>query len=63
MRFVTIQNKGHAVPGVVIGDDVLDLKASQNLIPEASGLAGSVRDILAGGVRRCRPSNASWIGS
>jgi acylpyruvate hydrolase len=49
MRFVTIQNKGHAVPGVVIGDDVLDLKASQNLIPEAGGLAESVRDILAGG--------------
>ena len=49
MRFVTIQNKDHAVPGVVIGDDVLDLKASQNLIPEAGALAGSVRDILAGG--------------
>jgi acylpyruvate hydrolase len=49
MRFVTIRNKGDAVPGVVISEDVLDLKASQNFIPEAGKLAGSVREILAGG--------------
>ena len=49
MRFVTIENKGDAVPGVVIGDDVLDLKACQNRLSEAGKLAGSVQSILAGG--------------
>ena len=49
MRFVTIENKGDAVPGVIIGDDVLDLKACQNRLSEAGKLAGSVQSILAGG--------------
>jgi acylpyruvate hydrolase len=49
MRFVTIENKGDAVPGVVIGDDVLDLKACQNRLSVAGKLAGSVHAILAGG--------------
>ena len=49
MRFVTIENKGDAVPGVIIGDDVLDLKACQNRLSEAGKLAGSVHAILAGG--------------
>jgi acylpyruvate hydrolase len=49
MRYVTISNKGLAAAGVMIGDDVLDLKASAALIPEAATVAGSVRDILGGG--------------
>jgi len=49
MRFVTIENKGDAVPGVVIGYDVLDLKACQNRLSVAGKLAGSVHAILAGG--------------
>lgn len=49
MRYVTIQDRGQAVAGVVIGDDVLNLKASAALIPEAGSVASSVRDILAGG--------------
>jgi len=49
MRYVTISNKGQAAAGVMIGDDVLDLRAGATLIPEAGAVAGSVRDILGGG--------------
>jgi acylpyruvate hydrolase len=49
MRYVTISNKGQAAAAVIIGDDVLDIKASAAWIPEAVPLAWSVRGILGGG--------------
>ncbi|MDB5554987.1 MAG: hypothetical protein JWL86_4971 [Rhizobium sp.] len=49
MRYVTVSNKGQAAAAVIVGDNVLDLKASAAWIPEAAPVAGSVRDILGGG--------------
>lgn len=49
MRYLTIQNNGRPSAGVLVGDNILNLKACSSRLPETSVLGGSVREILAGG--------------
>jgi acylpyruvate hydrolase len=51
MHFVTLSVEGRASPGVITGDDILDIAAAAEAIGEARALPGSVRGILEEGDR------------
>ena len=49
MHLVTLSVKGRAVPGVMAGDEILDLAAAGAVISEARGLPATVRAVLGAG--------------
>jgi acylpyruvate hydrolase len=49
MRLVMLQHAGHRAAGLLLGEDVLDLGAAADLIPEARLIPHSVRGILEAG--------------
>src|SRR5271163_4137814 len=49
MRLVMLQHPGRRTAGLLLGEDVLDLGAAADLIPEALLVAHSVRSILEAG--------------
>jgi acylpyruvate hydrolase len=69
MRLVTLETGGQSRPGVVAGDEILDLKAAAAFIPEAALAPGSVRGILEASeagielVRRVKDKALSASGS
>jgi acylpyruvate hydrolase len=51
MRYVAIDDKGYPTAGVIVGDEVLNLKASSTRVGEARPVPNGVREILFGGDR------------
>ena len=49
MHLVTIETNGHAHPGVIAGDEVLDLSAAGQLMPDARSVPPTIRGLLAAG--------------
>jgi acylpyruvate hydrolase len=49
MHLVTVDVAGKACPGVIVGNDILNLSACSTLAPTESKRMGSVKEILAGG--------------
>lgn len=49
MHLVTLNAAGHATPGVVAGNDILDLRAAAALLPAARMIPTTMRALLEGG--------------
>jgi len=49
MHLVTLNTAGQAKPGILVGEDILDLEAASSALPEAGRVPQSIRAILEAG--------------